>query len=127
EKRGVIVVLVDGRRRGRPFLDISKLVDSSGEEQGLLSMAFAPDYQSSGRFYVDYTGSKGDLHIVQYRSVTGDPNLAEAGSARSVLTIPHHQYSNHNGGQLQFGPDRDLYIGVGDGGNEDDPMHEGQN
>jgi len=127
EKRGVIVVLVDGHRRARPFLDISKLVDSSGEEQGLLSMAFAPDYAHSGRFYVDYTGSGGDLHIVQYRRAAGDPNLAVASSARTVLTIPHHQYSNHNGGQLQFGPDGDLYIGVGDGGNEDDPMNEGQN
>ncbi len=127
EKRGVIVILVDGRRRGQPFLDITKLVNSSGEEQGLLSMAFAPDYQSSGRFYVDYTGSNGDLQIVQYRRATGDPNLADAASARSVLAIPHHRYSNHNGGQLQFGPDGDLYIGVGDGGNEDDPMNEGQN
>ena len=90
-------------------------------------MAFAPDYQSSGRFYVDYTGSNGDLQIVQYRRATGDRNLADGASARSVLAIPHHRYSNHNGGQLQFGPDGDLYIGVGDGGNEDDPMNEGQN
>ncbi len=127
EKRGVIVVLVNGHRLARPFLDISKLVNSSGEEQGLLSMAFAPDYAQSGRFYVDYTGSNGDLHIVQYRRASANPNLAGASSARSVLTIPHHQYSNHNGGQLRFGPDGDLYIGVGDGGNEDDPMNEGQN
>ena len=127
EKRGVIVVLVNGHRLTRPFLDISRLVNSGGEEQGLLSIAFAPDYAQSGRFYVDYTGSNGDPHIVQYRRAGGNPNLAGAASARSVLTIPHHQYSNHNGGQLQFGPDGDLYIGVGDGGNEDDPMNEGQN
>ncbi len=127
EKRGVIVVLVNGRRRSQPFLDISKLVNSSGEEQGLLSMAFTPDYAQSGRFYVDYTGKNGDLHIVQYRRAAGDPNVAGVASARAVLTIPHHMYANHNGGQLQFGPDGDLYIGVGDGGNEDDPMNEGQN
>ena len=90
-------------------------------------MAFAPDYASSGRFYVDYTGTNGDLHVVQYRRAASDPNLADAASARAVLTIPHHRYTNHNGGQLQFGPDGDLYIGVGDGGNEDDPMNEGQN
>jgi glucose/arabinose dehydrogenase len=127
EKRGVIAVLVNGRRLDRPFLDISKLVNSSGEEQGLLSIAFAPDYAQSGRLYVDYTGTNGDLHIVQYRRVASDPNVAGAASARAVLTIPHHVYANHNGGQLQFGPDGDLYIGVGDGGNEDDPMNEGQN
>jgi glucose/arabinose dehydrogenase len=127
EKRGVIVVLVNGHRLARPFLNISRLVNSSGEEQGLLSMAFAPDYAQSGRFYVDYTGANGDLHIVQYGRAGGNPNLAGGASNRSVLTIPHHQYSNHNGGQLQFGPDGDLYIGVGDGGNEDDPMNEGQN
>jgi glucose/arabinose dehydrogenase len=90
-------------------------------------MAFAPDYATSGRFYVDYTGSNGDRHIVQYRRPAGDPNRADAASARTVITIAHHQYSVHNGGQLQFGPDGDLYIGVGDGGNEDDPMNEGQN
>jgi glucose/arabinose dehydrogenase len=129
EKRGEIVVLVNGRRLTRPFLDISKLVNSSGEEQGLLSVAFAPDYAQSGRFYVDYTGKNGDLHIVEYRRAGDYPGaaVAVAASARAVLTIPHHMYANHNGGQLQFGPDGDLYIGVGDGGNEDDPMNEGQN
>jgi glucose/arabinose dehydrogenase len=127
EKRGVIVVVVGGRRVRRPFLDISKLVGSGGEEQGLLSIVFAPDYATSGRFYVDYTGRNGDLHVVQYRRAASSPNVANASSARAVITIAHHQYSNHNGGQLQFGPDGDLYVGVGDGGNEDDPMNEGQN
>ena len=127
EKSGVIVVLVNGHRRARPFLDISKLVNSGGEEQGLLSIVFAPDYASSGRFYVDYTGSNGDVHVVQYRRAGNDPNRADSASARGVLTIPHHRYSNHNGGQLQFGPDGDLYIGVGDGGSEGDPMNQGQN
>lgn len=127
EKRGVIVLLVNGHRLARPFLNVSRLVNANGEEQGLLSMAFAPDYAQSGRFYVDYTGANGDLHIVQYRRDGGNSNVAGGASARSVLTIPHHQHPNHNGGQLQFGPDGDLYIGVGDGGDEDDPMNEGQN
>lgn len=127
EKSGVIVVLVNGRRQSEPFLDISKRVNSSGEEQGLLSMAFAPDYARSGLFYVDYTGSGNDVHVVQYRRAGDDPNLADPPSARTVLTIDHRQFTNHNGGQLQFGPDGDLYIGVGDGGSEGDPMNRGQN
>ena len=127
EKSGVIVVLVNGHRRSRPFLNISKIVNSRDEEQGLLSMAFAPNYRRSGRFYVDYTGSNNDVHIVQYRATGHDPNLANPRSAHNVLTIDHHLYTNHNGGQLQFGPDGDLYIGVGDGGSEGDPMNNGQN
>jgi glucose/arabinose dehydrogenase len=127
EKPGVIVVLLNGRRVKRPFLDISKLVNAGAEERGLLSMAFAPDYATSGHLYVDYTGANGDLHVVRYTRAANDPNVADAASARGVITIAHHQYSNHNGGQLQFGPDGDLYIGVGDGGNEDDPRNEGQN
>ena len=127
QRTGRIIVLVGGRRRGRPFLDISGKVNASGEEQGLLSMAFAPDYQTSGRFYIDYTDASNNIRIVQYRRAGGNANLADAGSARAVLTIDHHAESNHNGGQLQFGPDGDLYIGVGDGGSEDDPHNYGQN
>jgi glucose/arabinose dehydrogenase len=127
EKAGRIVVLVRGRRRARPFLDISGQVNSSGEEQGLLSMAFAPDYRTSGLFYVYYTDGPGNVRIVQYHRAGSDPNRADSTSARNVLTIDHHTESNHNGGQLQFGPDGDLYIGVGDGGNEGDPHNYGQN
>ncbi|HEY1520391.1 MAG TPA: PQQ-dependent sugar dehydrogenase [Solirubrobacteraceae bacterium] len=126
EQGGRIIVLVRGRRQARPFLDISRKVKSGGE-QGLLSMAFAPDYQSSGRFYVDYTDASNNIQIVQFRRARGNPNRAAAASARTVLSIDHHSESNHNGGQLQFGPDGDLYIGVGDGGNEGDPHDYGQN
>jgi glucose/arabinose dehydrogenase len=125
-KGGKIVVLVRGRRISRPFLNI-RSVASSGSEQGLLSLAFAPDYAHSHRFYVDYTGLNGDIHVVQYRRFSQNPNLAETSSARPVLTIAHHQFPNHNGGQLAFGPDGDLYVGVGDGGDEDDPAGRGQN
>jgi glucose/arabinose dehydrogenase len=127
ERTGRIVLLVGGRHRGRPFLDISREVNSSGSEQGLLSMAFAPDYQTTGRFYIDYTDASNDIHVVQYRRARGNANLADPASSRAVLTIDHHAESNHNGGQLQFGPDGDLYIGVGDGGSEDDPHNYGQN
>jgi glucose/arabinose dehydrogenase len=125
ERGGRIVVLHNGHRLRRPFLDISGQV-SGGGERGLLSMAFAPDYARSGRFYVDFTDRTGDIRVVGYRRGK-NANRALAGSARDVITIPHRQFSNHNGGQLQFGPDRMLYIGVGDGGSEDDPANHGQN
>jgi glucose/arabinose dehydrogenase len=127
ERGGRIIVLVDGRRQARPFLDISSKVSSGGTEQGLLSIAFPPDYQTSGRFYVYHTDRSNNIQIVQYQRMGSNPDLADAASARSVLTIDHHAETNHNGGQLQFGPEGDLYVGVGDGGNEGDPHNFGQN
>ncbi len=127
ERPGRIAVLVSGHRRSRPFLDISGTVNSSGGEQGLLSVAFAPDYRTSGRFYVYYTDSAKDIRVVQYRRASGDADVADPASARGVLTVDHRSETNHNGGQLQFGPEGDLYIGVGDGGNEGDPHGYGQN
>jgi glucose/arabinose dehydrogenase len=127
ERTGRIAVLVGGHRRSRPFLDISATVNSGGGEQGLLSVAFAPDYRTSGRFYVYYTDSSNDIRVVQYRRASGDPDVADPASARGVLTIDHRSETNHNGGQLQFGPEGDLYIGVGDGGSEGDPHGYGQN
>jgi len=126
ERAGRIVVLLRGHRQARPFLDISGEVNSGGGEQGLLSVAFAPDYAASGRLYVYYTDGSNNLRIVQFRRAQGDPNLAEAASARTVLTINHHTETNHNGGQLQFGPDGKLYIGMGDGGAGGDPNNNGQ-
>jgi glucose/arabinose dehydrogenase len=127
QKAGRIALVLRGHRVSRPFLDISNLVNSSSNEQGLLSMAFAPDYAHSRRFYVDYTDGTGDVRIVQYLRAAHSQNVAEGSSGRIVLTIPHHHAANHNGGQLQFGPDNDLYIGVGDGGMENDPFRLGQN
>ena len=127
EKPGTIAVLVDGDKQARPYLDLSNVVNDSANEQGLLSMAFAPDYQRSRRFYVYYTDRANNIRIVQYRRAAHDPNRADPASARAVLTIDHHTQTNHNGGQLQFGPDGDLYIGVGDGGSEGDPHNHGQN
>ncbi len=118
EKTGAIRVVEGGRTLRQPFLEIGEKV-SGGSEQGLLSMAFAPDYAGSGLFYVDYTDTDGNTRVVSYRR-SSDPRRADPASARVVLS-QDQPYENHNGGQLQFGPGGDLYIGFGDGGSEGDP------
>jgi glucose/arabinose dehydrogenase len=128
QRQGQIALLLDGRAQTRPFLNIaSSVYTQGGDEEGLLGLAFPADYARSGRFYVDYTVQGGDIEIVQYRRSQGSLNLADPASARLVLRIAHHDFSNHNGGQMAFGPDGDLYIGVGDGGSEGDPDDNGQN
>jgi glucose/arabinose dehydrogenase len=126
QRGGQIRVIHDGRVEPQPFLDVGSLITTAGEEQGLLSMAFAPDYRSSGRFYVYYTNPSGNIRIVEYERSSDDPLRADPGSAREVLGIPHSQYSNHNGGLLVFGPDGYLYAGVGDGGGGGDQNRRGQ-
>ena len=122
EQGGTIRVIRRGRKRDRPYLDISDRVQSGGE-QGLLSMAFDPNYAQNRRFYVYYTDHGGDIKIVEFK---GRRNRAQKSSARTVLTQDHSTYGNHNGGQLQFGPDGRLYIGLGDGGGGGDPFEAGQ-
>jgi glucose/arabinose dehydrogenase len=118
--------VVAGRRVLRaPFLDISRLVTTGGES-GLLSMAFAADYTRSGRFYVYYTDSSGYIRIDRFRRSARDPNRAAAGSRRLVMRVAHHRF-NHKGGQLEVGPDGDLYAGFGDGGGGGDPDRNAQN
>ena len=124
ERAGTIRVLVDGRRRSRPFLDIRGSVRTGGE-RGLLSMAFARDYATSGRFYVYFTDGTGDIRIQEFRR-SADPNLADPASRRDLLRIGHRRFGNHNGGQLQTGPDGLLYIGTGDGGGANDSLRSGQ-
>ena len=103
------------------FLDIHTLVDTTGE-RGLLSMAFDPNYSSNGLFYVDFTdngtagAADGDIHIDEFH-VSSNPDIADPGSRRPVMTIGHSSASNHNGGQLQFGKDGLLYISVGEAAN----------
>jgi glucose/arabinose dehydrogenase len=126
QKAGQVELVVGGHKRPHPFLDISGSVNGSGGEQGLLGLAFPRDYARTGLFYVDYTMANNDLRVAQYRRSTSDPNHADPASARTVLTIDHHAFTNHNGGQLAFGPDGYLYIGVGDGGSEGDPSRNGQ-
>ncbi len=125
EKTGAIRVVEGGRTLPQPFLDIGSKV-SGGSEQGLLSMAFSPDYSRDGLFYVDYTNTEGDTRVVSYRRSSGDHLRADPGSARVVLA-QDQPYDNHNGGQLEFGPGGQLYIGFGDGGSEGDPQRNGQN
>src|SRR4051794_23199026 len=113
---GKIWVVRGGRRLAQPFLDISDRVQAGGG-QGLLGLAFAPDYSSSGKFYVDYTDHDGNTNIVEYRRANED--RANRLTARRVL-FQEQPEPNHNGGQLAFGPDGLLYIGLGDGGGGDD-------
>ncbi|HET8821958.1 MAG TPA: PQQ-dependent sugar dehydrogenase [Thermoleophilaceae bacterium] len=124
EREGRIRVVQRGRILGRPFLDISDRVTSGGES-GLLSMAFAPDYARSPRFWVYYTDNQGFIQIDQFRTAAGTPNRADPGSRRSVIRVPHRR-SNHKGGQLQVGPDGMLYAGFGDGGGGGDPDENAQ-
>jgi glucose/arabinose dehydrogenase len=117
ERGGRIRVVKDGVVLPRPFLDIRRHVRSANE-QGLLSMAFAPDYSHSGLFYVYFTDRAGDQRVVEFRRRGAD--RAAAGSARLVLRMADDN-RDHNGGQLAFGPDHLLYIGTGDGGGVGDP------
>jgi glucose/arabinose dehydrogenase len=114
EQAGTIREVRDGRKLAKPFLDIRSQVQAGGE-RGLLSMAFAPDYAKSKLFYVYYTGGDGDIHIQEFPS------------RRQLIRIEHSTYSNHNGGQLEFGPDGRLYAGTGDGGGGGDPFRNAQN
>ncbi len=126
EKRGRIHVLDDaGQRLPEPFLNIQDRVRSSGNEQGLLGLAFHPDYAANGYFYLHYTRSDGDSRIARFRR---DPENADRASADSemILLEVNQPFSNHNGGDLAFGPDGYLYIGLGDGGSAGDPEENGQ-
>lgn len=121
EQAGVIRAVVNGRLRAAPFLDIRSLVRSGGE-QGLLSVAFHPDYARTRRFYVNYTDLRGDTRVVEYRS---DGTRALAATRRELLRIAQ-PYANHNGGGIAFGPDGRLYVGMGDGGSGGDPEDRAQ-
>jgi glucose/arabinose dehydrogenase len=122
EQGGRIRVIVNGRLRAAPFLDIRNLVMSGGE-QGLLGLAFHPNYERNRRFYVQYTDRGGDTRIVEYRS-----NGARAlpGTRRQIF-FADDPYGNHNAGQLAFGPDGGLYFSMGDGGSAADPENRAQN
>lgn len=123
EQPGRIVVLRDGRRLHKPFLDLRGQV-SYGGERGLLSVAFPPDYPRSKRFYVYYTDNDGNIRIDEFRR--GSAVRAKRGSRRQVIVVPHPVNANHNGGQLQFLGNL-LYFGTGDGGSGGDPPNNAQN
>jgi glucose/arabinose dehydrogenase len=126
ERGGTVRVVRDGVVLPGAFLDLGALpVDG---ERGLLSMAFPPDYATSGLFYVDFTApGTGALTIQERRRDPANADRADPAFARTLITIPHDQQSNHNGGQLQFGPDGMLYASTGDGGSGGDPAGNGQN
>lgn len=120
------VVIYDGTRiLPEPFLDIRSLV-RSGNEQGLLSVAFHPRYAENGLFFVNYTNLQGHTVVARYSVQPQNPNRANPNSALTILTI-NQPFANHNGGQMQFGPDGYLYIGMGDGGAGGDPNNRAQN
>ncbi|MEM9406363.1 MAG: PQQ-dependent sugar dehydrogenase [Acidobacteriota bacterium] len=119
EQSGRVLILRGGNVSATPFLDITDRVRSGGE-QGLLSIAFHPRYASNGRVFANYTNFSGDTVIARFEVSGGNPDRANAASERELLVIPQ-PFTNHNGGQLQFGPDGYLYIGMGDGGSANDP------
>jgi glucose/arabinose dehydrogenase len=124
EKAGVIRVLHGDQPVAQAFLDIQQQVGSGGSEQGLLGLAFDPQYAVNGLFYVNFTDRNGDSVVARYQ-VSGDPDIADPATG-SVILVQPQPFPNHNGGNLVFGPDGYLYIGFGDGGSAGDPMGNGQ-
>ena len=120
EQPGSVRIVENGELLPGPFLDIRSKVKSGGE-QGLLSLAFDPDYDSNRLFYVDYTDMNGDTRVVEYEADGAEPR------ERRELLFVDQPYANHNGGQLAFGPDGRLYVGMGDGGAGGDPENRAQN
>lgn len=127
EQGGKIWILdKNGVKLATPFLDIDPKVGSNGNEQGLLGLAFDPDYGHNGYFYVNYTDNNGDTKISRFSVSANNPNVATS-TSELILLEAAQPYSNHNGGCLKFGPDGYLYIGLGDGGSGGDPQGNGQN
>ncbi len=124
ERAGRIRIVRNGRTLGRAFLDIADRVQTGGES-GLLSMAFAPDYARSRRYFVYYVDNAGALVVDQFRASPRNPDRTQPGSRRQVIREPHPR-GNHKGGQIQFGRDGMLYVGFGDGGGSGDPDENAQ-
>ncbi|HEY3334530.1 MAG TPA: PQQ-dependent sugar dehydrogenase [Candidatus Limnocylindrales bacterium] len=124
EKGGRILVRKNGAILATPLLDISASV-SKGSEQGLLGLAFHPSFRTNRKFYVNYTNTSGDTVIREYRTSSTNPDRVASGSGRTILRIDQ-PYANHNGGMLAFGPGGYLYIGMGDGGDANDPGNRAQ-
>lgn len=128
----VRIVDANGNLQTTPFVELGALVSTNASERGLLDIAFHPDFESNGRFFLHYSAGSprpagavvGDTVIAEF-SVTGDPNVANNTPDRIILTV-RQDFSNHNGGQMRFGPDGKLYIGLGDGGSANDPCNRAQ-
>ncbi|MBI3941788.1 MAG: PQQ-dependent sugar dehydrogenase [Chloroflexi bacterium] len=123
---GKIRIFKNGQLLSQDFLSIGSRI-STGSERGLLSVAFPPDFANKKHFYVYYTNGNGDVQVSRFQVSANDPDDADENSEQIVLTIPHPFQGNHNGGQLQFGPnDGYLYMGTGDGGGSGDPYENAQ-
>lgn len=123
EQDGVIKIIENGVTLDTPFLTLT--VNSGGNEQGLLGLAFHPDYDNNGFFFVNYIAANGSTQVSRFE-VSSDANVADAGSELDILNVPQ-PFANHNGGCLQFGADGFLYLGLGDGGSANDPGNRAQN
>ncbi|MEO5590638.1 MAG: PQQ-dependent sugar dehydrogenase [Gemmatimonadaceae bacterium] len=124
EQPGRIRIVENGVLLATPFLDITPRV-AAGGERGMLSVAFHPQYKTNGYFYVYFIGMSGEIRVERFTAVPA-ANVANAGTAKIILTVPH-PLTNHNGGLAMFGPDGMLYLGLGDGGGGGDPGRNGQN
>ncbi len=131
EQSGEIWIIEDDVKLDQPFLDVSGIISQSAltgsyTEQGLLGIAFHPDYATNGLFFVNYTDLNGGTVVARYNVSLSNPNIADVGSAQIIFQIAQ-PFSNHNGGHMDFGPDGYLYISLGDGGSANDPLGAGQN
>jgi glucose/arabinose dehydrogenase len=126
ERPGRIRIVQNGTLLAAPFLDIRDRTTTDGE-RGLLSLAFHPQYATNGLFFVYYTDANGDLVIERFSVASAGASVADPLSGVRILSIPHPEFGNHNGGLLSFGPDGYLYLGTGDGGGSGDPFGNAQN
>jgi len=124
EQRGRILLVQGGQISKKPFLDITDRVSCCGE-RGLLSIVFSPGFKEKRYFYLNYTDNAGDTVVSRFH-LSQDPDIADPKSEEKILTVKQ-PYANHNGGQLAFGPDGYLYLGMGDGGSAGDPHKHAQN
>jgi len=126
QKGNIFIVNADGSVNSDAFLNIQNIVGSNGNERGLLGLAFHPDYATNGYFFVNYTNGSGNSTVARYTVDPQNPDLADPNSDEIILTLVQ-PFTNHNGGDLNFGPDGYLYLGFGDGGSGNDPQNNGQN
>jgi glucose/arabinose dehydrogenase len=124
DQAGRIWTIQNGKRASSPFLDIASRI-SSGGERGLLGLALHPDFPGDPRFYLDYTDRAGNTVVSEWRLSSSNAAIADPGSERVLLRVDQ-PFPNHNGGAVVFGPDRHLYVSLGDGGSAGDPQGNGQ-